>query len=201
MIKENINKIDYRLKQLFDSVLIQEKSNKSDFYFEINASSIFNIDNENKRVSIKVEISKPSLNESNVKWRYYTNTNLLSDKIERVSSIDKISEDIYTTILTKKMDKEYLKSIPLEENIVVESIDIEEKEKLEKKLEEILKRFEIEEILINESVYDENVSVRTIKFKKNLKPSDLYMLDINLKSIGIDKIKYIDDTIEIQIYE
>ena len=34
MIKENINKIDYDLKNLFESVRISEKSNKGNYFLE-----------------------------------------------------------------------------------------------------------------------------------------------------------------------
>lgn len=103
MIKENINKIDHDLKQLFELVEISEKANKSDYYFEVKATSTFNFGGDNKVASIKVNISKPELNESNIRWRYFVNTNDdNSDVIERVSNINSIAKDVYETLSKKE---------------------------------------------------------------------------------------------------
>jgi hypothetical protein len=199
MIVENINKIDYDLKQLFESVEITEKSDRGNYLFEINAT--------HDNTKVKVEISKPDLNQKVVKWTYYTNPlNESSDKIERFSSIGKIATDIFDIISKKMMDKSYLESISYEsinESVITESSVISEDEKieLEKKLEEIMKRFEIEERLLNESKYDENVLVKTISFKQNLKPTDLYLLDFNLKTAGFSKITYQGDVVTVQFYD
>jgi hypothetical protein len=198
MIVENINKIDYDLKQLFESVEITEKSNRGNYLFEISAT--------HDNTKVRVEISKPDLNQKVVKWAYYINPlNESSDKIERFSSIDKIATDIFDIISKKMMDKSYLESINYEsinESVINESVISEdEKLELEKKLEEIMKRFEIEERLLNESKYDENVLVKTISFKQNLKPTDLYLLDFNLKTAGFSNITYQGDVVTVQFYD
>ena len=38
MIRENINTLDFKLKNYFDNVVIKEKSEKSKFLFELNLS-------------------------------------------------------------------------------------------------------------------------------------------------------------------
>lgn len=197
MIKENINRIDYELKELFNSVKIEEKSNKGN-YFEINAST--NIHNK-KDAAVKVEIALPDLSSNIIKWNYYTNPK--SDfKVERVSTIDTISKDIFEIVSKKRMDSEYFESLENTDEPILESvITVEQKEELEKKLEDILKRFEIEVTLLNESKYDDNVMVKTMVFEKYLKPTDLYMLDMNLKSAGITNVEYVGDTIKVQIYK
>jgi hypothetical protein len=200
MIRENINKIDYELKELFNSVKIEEKSNKGNYYLEINASTDIH---DKKDASVKAEISLPDLNSKVIKWSYYTNPKSESDKVERVSSIDTISNDIYDVVNKKRMDIEYFESLEdIKYEMVNESaVTIEQKEELEKKLEDILKRFEVEEVVLNESKYDDNVLVNTLVFRKNLKPTDLYMLDINLKSAGYNNVEYVNDTIKVQIYK
>lgn len=197
MIRENINKIDFDLKGLFESVEISEKTNRSDYYFEILASSTFNMGGTDKKASIKVNILKPNLNESNVKWSYFVNTNdEQSDKIERTSNINTIAKDIYETITKKRMDSEYLNSLPVVEKMN-ESYTSEEKEVLEKKLEEILKRFEVEQKMSNESKYEDNVLVKKWTYYKNLKEEDKYMLNLNLTTAGFG-VNFDGDTIKIE---
>jgi hypothetical protein len=197
MIRENINKIDYDLKRLFESVEISEKTNKSDYYFEIKATSTFNFGGEDKIASIKVNISKPDLNEGIVKWKYFVNTNdEKSDLIERVSNINLIANDIYETLSKKRMSSDYLESLE-SVNMINESYTIEEKEELEKKLEEILKRFEIEQKLVSESKYEDNVEVRNWVYSKYLKPEDKYMLSLNLTTAGF-RVDFDEDNIKIQ---
>ena len=204
MIKEKINRIDFDLKNLFEEVSIVEKSNKNDFYFEINASSTIEFNGDKKRASVKAKISKPDLNSSLIKWSYLTNpVNESSDLIDRYSTIETISKDIFDVVSKKKMVSTYFESLNsilelINESVVNESnVSTEEKEELEKKLEEIVKRFELES-QTNESKYEDNVMVKKMTFRNNLKPSDLYMLDLNLKTIGIEP-KYTTESIEICI--
>lgn len=197
MIRENINKIDYDLKQLFESVEISEKTNRSDYYFEIRATSTFNFDGDNKLASIKLNISKPELNEHNVKWKYLSNTNdEKSDMVERVSNINSIAKDVYETLSKKRMSSEYLNSLESVSSIN-ESYTIEEKEELEKKLEEILKRFEVEHKMVSESKYEDNVQVRNWVYSKYLNPEDKYMLSLNLTTSGFT-VDFQGDNIKIQ---
>lgn len=197
MIKEKINKIDYDLKTLFESVSIFEKSKKSDYYFEINASSTFNIDGEDKIASIKFNISKPDLNQNNIKWKYFSNTNdENSEIIERISSVDTLAKDVFETISKKRMSSEYLNSLTKVEKIN-ESYTAEEKEELEKKLEEILKRFEVEQKIITETKFEDNLEVREWVYQKRIKDQDKYMLLLNLTTAGF-RANIDGDTIKIQ---
>lgn len=124
MIKENINKIDYDLKNLFESVEISEKSNKGNYFFEVVASS--------KKAQVKAEISIPELNKNVVKWSYYVNPlNESSDKIDRISSIENAANDIFEILSKKKMDSAYF-----------ESLETNELELLTESAEENVSRFE-----------------------------------------------------------
>ena len=268
MIKENINKIDYDLKNLFEDVKILEKSNKGNYYFEIDASS--------KNTHVKVEISKHNLNNKIIKWSYYTNpTNESSDKIERISTLDNIAYDVYDVVSTRKMDPEYLESIEfLTESVSEESkfkkaysdpngkfdywdivkdiIDEEgwvytkeapnmldyyfeqntgksiefqksfgksgdnpywltrgsrwrpeelSEKTLSDKTKDILEKFEITEKLFEGKKFDINGNTpeKTLIFSKKLKISDKVLLESELKSIGIDYVSFINDTVKIKI--
>jgi len=203
MIKENINKIDFELKNLFEEVDIKEKTNRGNYYFEINATSYVYFQNEKKEAQVKVEISKPDLASNFIKWSYYTNPlNQNSDKIERLSSIENISNDIYEVLSKKKMEKEYFESLDsLYELINESSISVEEKEELEKKLEDVLKRFEIEEKILEESKFDleGNKPEKTLLYFKNLKMSDRFLLESEVKSLGIDYISFSGNSIKIKL--
>jgi hypothetical protein len=202
MLKENINKIDYELKNLFENVKIFEKSNKSNYYFEINAFAHVDYGGDRKDAQVKVSISKPDLEFNKIKWSYLTNPlNENSDVILRVSNIDHISFDIYEVLLNKRMEDEYFESLESVYDLITESVIVEKKEDLEKKLEDILKKFEIENTSVEESKYspDGNKPEKTLLFLKDLKMSDKFLLESELKSIGIDYVSFSGSTIKIKL--
>lgn len=198
MIKENINKIDYDLKNLFESVEIVEKSNRSNYYFEINASSIV----ENKNTQVKVNISKSDLNSKIVKWSYYTNPlNESFDKIERISTIDSIARDIHEVLLKGLMVSEYFQSlIPIEEAIN-ESATVVIEKSLEEKVEEILKTFNIEEKLLSESKFnlDGDTPLKTLIFSHNISRANMFLLESQLNLIGVKYVSFVGNTVKIKI--
>lgn len=266
MIKENINKIDYDLKNLFESVKISEKSNKGNYFFEVVASS--------KKAQVKAEISRPELNSNVVKWSYYVNPlNESSDKIERVSSVENAANDIFEVLSKKKMDSAYFESIEVSEfelinesvettnrfekaysdpngkfdywNIVKDIIDEDgwvysknsphildyyfsnntgkeiefqksyegewrgsrwrpkelSEKTLSEKVSDILKKFQIEEKLVEESKanLDGFKPEKTLTFKKELRASEKFNLDIELKSIGVEYVSFVGDIIKVKL--
>jgi len=104
-IKLNINKIHGELINSFDSVKINEKSNKLiGNYFEI--SSI------KEGLEVRMILSKKSLESSNIKWSYFSNPlNENSDLVERNSNIDSITNDIIDVVSKKRFSSDYLKEI------------------------------------------------------------------------------------------
>lgn len=204
MIKENINKIDFELKNLFDSVTITEKTKKGEFLFEINASKVLEVDGLDKKVEVKLEIAKPSLNSNTVKWSYYTNPlKETSEKIEIVSDIDTISSDIYKIVSKKRMTIEYFESLsPFigDVELIVENDQYRSLDKLDnQRLVDILERFGITDEVVNESKYVDGVTETRLVFRKSMKPQDRYMLDLNFKSIGLENVQYEDDNIIIDL--
>lgn len=267
MIKENINKIDYDLKNLFESVKISEKSNKGNYFFEVVASS--------KKAQVRVEISKPELNNNVVKWSYYVNPiNESSDKIERISNIENTASDIFEILSKKKMDSSYFESLESNEDIqlINESVEFDNRfekaysdpngkfnywdivkdiidedgwvysnnsphildayfsnntgkeiefqksyegewkgsrwrpkelseKTLTEKVSDILKKFQIEEKLVEESKanLDGDKPEKTLVFKKELRASEKFNLDTELKSIGVEYVSFVDDIIKVKI--
>ena len=193
MLKENINKIDYELKGLFDSVTIVEKNHKNNFYLEIIC--------ESKKTKVRVNIDKINLNGRNVKWSYYTNPlNENSDIIDRVSNIDSISNDIFQILSKKQMNSEYLESIKFDDNIVPineSSVTLEEKEELQKKIDDIVKRFQLENVKIEESYKSDFSHTKTAIYQGKLKTSEKFLLEGNFQSIGIQYVTFNEDMIKI----
>jgi len=70
-IISNINKIDFDLKNLFESVKIEEKTLGNQFYFEIDANSTFFNINESmewKKAQVVVKIDKRDLSSNFITW-------------------------------------------------------------------------------------------------------------------------------------
>ena len=200
MIKENINKIDYDLKNLFEDVQILEKSNKGNYYLEIGASCIFESNSEKKKGQIKVEISKPDLNSNTIKWSYYTNpTNESSDKIERISNVENIASDIYDIISSKKMANDYFESLSPIIELINESSSVVEDKTTEEKIQDILKKFEVREKLIEEKKFnlDGTTPKKTLVYSKKLSMTNKLMLESELKIVGVEYISFSNDNIKI----
>lgn len=133
----NINKIDSDLKNLFDSVKIDEKNIGNKFFFELRANSKFKGFNESKyyvNAEVHVLIEKKNLVFDPIKWIYSTNpNNTKADWLEKQSTMETISHDIYSVLTKCKMDQSYFESLEpkLEEKL----------KKVEKKIEGIQERF------------------------------------------------------------
>ena len=110
MIKENINKIDYELKDLFESVSIEEKVDRDRFYFEIKVSG--NKLNESlKNCEVSFQIDKIDLNGVRVNWKYWSNPILKDWQVERTSNIEYITKDISDIVLKGRLDSNYLSGL------------------------------------------------------------------------------------------
>lgn len=199
MVIKNINIIDWDLKQNFENVKILEKSEKSDFFFEISLISKI----EDVNIPLVLEISKNELLNNKINWRYLAGSSK-DDKISKISEIKSLSNDIKDLFKNKRFDPEYLK-IFLEKKDS-EKTDLEEEDEENKKnlgddyydddyeevisvkkaltsLEEsIIKDIETE-ILISENIMDK----RKTKFKFNLNRElsffERFNLEINLSNI------------------
>jgi hypothetical protein len=110
MIKENINKIDYELKNLFESVSVEEKVDRDRFYFEIKVSG--NKLNESlKNCEVLFQINKNDLNGTQVNWKYWSNPVTKDWQVERTSNIDYITKDISDIVLKGRLDSNYLSGL------------------------------------------------------------------------------------------
>lgn len=121
-IKENINKIDYELKNLFENVYITEKAIKNNFFIEIKANKLFLFENCKKRIEVLININKNNLITNNINWAYSINP--LDEKssfIERTSNISNISNDIYDIAQNKRMVNEYFSNLDSQVDLILEN--------------------------------------------------------------------------------
>lgn len=126
-IKQNINKIDNDLKDLFENVYIAEKADKGVFFVTITANKLFLFEGCKKRVEVKVDINKTDLNNNIIKWNYSLNPlNENTGKIERVSYLHSIAKDIYDIASNKRMVNEYFSSLEAHVDLILENMSTEE---------------------------------------------------------------------------
>jgi hypothetical protein len=126
IIKENINKIDYELKQLFENVYISDKTKKNNFLFHISCNKMFLFEGCKKRVEVIVDINKEDLKSNNIKWSYSLNPlNENAERIERYSTIDTITKDIYDIADNRRMVNEYFNSLESHVDLINESVNVD----------------------------------------------------------------------------
>lgn len=102
MIRENINTLDFKLKNYFDNVAIKEKSEKSKFLFELNLS-------KNDR-NLIIDIDKEFLNQNiyDINWKYLSNPNDKTSFVERKSSgVNNLVDDIIEIVEKNRFDSNY----------------------------------------------------------------------------------------------
>lgn len=129
IVKENINKIDFALKQLFENVYISDKTYKNQFLFSITCNKMFLFEGCKKRIEVLVEINKENLKSNTISWKYSTNPlNEKADWIERTSNIETIANDIYDVASNKRMVNEYFTSLESHVDLINETSEIEIKD-------------------------------------------------------------------------
>ena len=194
-IKSNINKIDYDLKKLFSDVTITEKNHFNKYFFEVKSEGIFeNLleSNSNKVAKSLVLIEKKHLESDLITWKYSINPNNSgSDFIERVSTIEKIAEDIHNTITKKQMDIDYLNNLP--------EIDIVEDEQPENTFEgEILNVIEKFDLIVNDintTINEKKVDLYDLQNKniliyhEGIETSDMFKLESEL--LKFERVNYV----------
>jgi len=201
-IISNINKIDFDLKNLFESVKIEEKTLGNQFYFEIDANSTFFNINESmewKKAQVVVKIDKRDLSSNFITWSYKSNpTNESSNIVERVSKIENIALDIYNVIVEKRMDKEYFSNLETVEKVVNESLNtIEPKSDLVDLVKESLTNFGV---IVDNVEIERNTSSKLIKLfiDKNLKVSEKFIIESSINSnSGVEWTVFKEGLIEI----
>lgn len=202
MVVENINIIDWDLKQEFKNVKITEKSEKSDFYFEISLESKI----EGVYIPIVLEISKNELLNNVINWRYQVSTNK-NEKISKISEIKSLSNDIKEIFNKKRFDKNYINYF-LENKISMinednKSSDFNESNQEVKNVINIINELDInlfklvkQEILISESILDKRKIKYTFELSRKLDFSERFNLESKLSDkealiISIENIRFI----------
>lgn len=206
-IIKNINKIDFDLKELFENVQISEISKGNQFFFEISANSKFSNINEsinNKRVETKVLINKNDLQSNNIRWKYSPNPfDKSCELIERVSSIDNISNEIFETITKCKMHKEYFNNLDILVDSINESnVTIDRKESISESITSLLSDFNIKvnsiDVENSKEMFSTDKTINILHESVVIKPSDSFILNNKLSSIpGVNSIQFGDNIIKI----
>lgn len=100
-LKQNINRLHNSLIEKFGEVSISEKSSlDKGNYFELS------IINEGKEVF--AIIRKEDIENDNFKWSYYSNPNLKDHLVERVSNVNKFTEDVTDIFTNRRFCKDYI---------------------------------------------------------------------------------------------
>jgi hypothetical protein len=197
-VKENINKIDFRLKEIFSEVRILERSFHNKYFFEITAEGKFqNLleSNTTRKVKSLIVIEKKDLEKDIVTWKYSINpNNPNADFIERVSNIDRIVEDIHNTITKKQMDMDYLNSTPEVKEISEEdSEETETEETTEEKILNIVDKFSIDvydmQSIVNETNIFEFPTRNFLIYHGGLKMSDKFKIESEI--LKLENINYV----------
>jgi len=198
LIKSRINKIDYELKLFFENVFIQDKFYKTG-YFQISANkvSFLRESKEFKRLELLAIINQPDLLKDDVKWSYSTNPlNENAMWIDRVSKLDKVSEDMKNVLEELRFDESYIMDLEcivdtINESIVSDYIETEEDAYAINTFKKILEKYGISTSDFLESVYTVNenfinqASDRIVKLFHNsdIKISDMFKIEQEFQSM------------------
>lgn len=212
-IKTTINKIDYDLKSLIENVYISEKSLGNRYFVEISVNGLFNEGIGHQRRETVVRIDKRDLVSNPIRWSYSTNPlNEDCDWIERVSSLEMVSSDIYDVLKSKKMDSEYFEGLEIIVDQINESDGIVDHEKtLVENVQGILEKYGVRTIEIKTEILPiyEGSGFPTVNktliipHSTNLKVSEMFMIENEIKSLpGVNWCLFKEGFIEIDlIYE
>ena len=192
MIKENINRLDFELKSVFQKVQINEGQSKSEYFFDIVAEKIV----EGKMTAIRLFINKSQLESKKVTWRYLSNPSEQdSYLVERVSNFEELAEDILQVVDERKFERAYLESL----TPVVEKKAEKVQEDNRTNIVKLMEKFDVHH-LETKSLVEDHVQTELSYFKHNLRNSDKQRVEMALKSAGLDKFFWNDDKLLIKYY-
>lgn len=129
-VKELLNKMDYNLKEVFESVEINRLDNQKELTFEVKLKGVKS--NPNNKAELVMYMTESTIYDNSMIWKYKTNPlNENSMYITRTSTINSVAMDIEDIINENRFDKEYLDSLLVSMNesltdecvVEVESID------------------------------------------------------------------------------
>lgn len=187
-MQQNINKIDFDLKEIFESVKISDKSVRNNYYYEIVVETITEINDEKKQIQLIIDIPKSELHFNNIKWSYYANPLDESSKVERESNVNELVTDVIDIIMKNKMDKDYINSL----SPITESINESFTSNYDK-IENILSKFNISEKLYDHTIEadEHETQTRTLIYtKQNILESERINLQKSLQEAGCKKIVF-----------
>lgn len=210
-IKNNINRIDFELKEVFENVDIIEKSDRIGHYFEITANSKFLFEDSSWRnAGVRLKIYKQDLITENVRWFYQVDTlNENSDWIERASNLEFLSVDVNNVILLRQMSEDYFSKLEPIVELINESSTTSKEKTVEEKVGDILSNYNI---LVHEVAYGDEVPMfennaflmnapdKKIYFlhTQEIKMSEKFMIESAIKLIpGVNYVSFGDNDVMI----
>lgn len=143
-VKELLNRMDYNLKEVFESVEIKRLDNQRELTFEVKLNGFKS--NPNNRAELVFLISESTIYDNSMIWKYKTNP--LSENsiyITRTSTLNSIAMDVEDILTENRFDKEYLNTLL---DSINESLNSEESAIEEETIEEDFEFNFEEEVLI-----------------------------------------------------
>lgn len=178
-IKQKINRIDFELKELFDSVTINENFHIPN-QLTLNIKTINVYESYGKvNVELKAFIDYSLFNKDILNWKYLANPNDANSIVERQSTTKSFTKDINDVVELKRFDKLYLESLtPLES--INESKEFSELT-FNEKIETIFEKYNLN---ITKQSFIESKSI--FEHDRPVKMSEKFMIESEIKKINDD---------------
>jgi len=207
-----INKIDTDLKSYFENVKIEETSERGKYLFSINVDNLFFVTESlcYKRFGVKLKIEKQNLSSNVFEWSYSTNPlNENAMWIDRKSSLENFSYDVYSIITKEMMDQKYFESVKEEVDLINENNNSEEIQSIEEKVKQTVSSFvEVKGIGKSEKIFLETNSFLNkrpdfkLRFliESKISESDKFRMETLLKSLDtVNFVIFRENEIEVDI--
>jgi hypothetical protein len=207
-----INKIDTDLKSYFENVKIEETSERGKYLFSINVDNLFFVTESlcYKRFGVKLKIEKQNLSSNVFEWSYSTNPlNENAMWIDRKSSLENFSYDVYSIITKEMMDQKYFESVKEEVDLINENNNSEEIQSIEEKVKQTVSYFvEVKGIGKSEKIFLETNSFLNkrpdfkLRFliESKISESDKFRMETLLKSLdAFNFVIFRENEIEVDI--
>jgi hypothetical protein len=140
LYKSNINKIDYKLKETFSDVIIDNSDYRQ---LEIKCNFL----SENKNIDLVLVVSQKNLNIEDplLEWGYYTNPIKKDNLVKFNSKIDNMTSILNEIISKDRLDLDYLKEAKIKfETDKIVKIN-ESLEEIDSEIENINQTYELRE--------------------------------------------------------
>lgn len=120
-VKEILNKVDYNLKEVFESVEINRLDNQREITFEVKLKGFKS--NPNNKAELVMYMTESTIYDNSMIWKYKTNPlNENSTYVTRTSTLNSIAMDVEDIVTENRFAKDYLDTLLVSMNESVEYI-------------------------------------------------------------------------------